>query len=93
MIVRILDEGQYELPESEVEGLQRLDVELEQAVDSGEEGRFRAALGALLARVRQVGTPLPESDLDTSDAILPGADASVAEVRALLLDDGVIPGY
>lgn len=92
MIIRILSEGQYDVPEAEVEGLQALDEALENAVESGDDERFRPALKALLDRVREAGTRLPDSDLDSSEAILPDEDARLAEVRALLLEDGVIPG-
>jgi hypothetical protein len=92
MIIRILEEGQYSVPDDEVERLQELDAQLEAAMDSGDDTRFRAALSALLEQVRQTGTRLPDEELDASDAILPPEDAHVDEVRALLLDDGVIPG-
>lgn len=91
MIIRILGEGQYAVPDAEVQGLQRYDEELEAALD-GEESAFRSALGALLDRVREVGSLVPDEELDSSDAILPPDDATTDEVRALLLDDGVIPG-
>ena len=50
------------------------------------------ALGALLDRVREVGTRHAEDALDASDVILPPDDASLAEVREMLTDDGLIPG-
>ena len=92
MIIRILNEGQYSVPEEAVDELQQLDEALERALDSGDEARFRGALRALLDSVRRAGTRLPDSELDSSDAILPDEDARVEEVRALLLEDGVIPG-
>ncbi len=92
MIIRILGEGQYQVGDADLDGLQALDGELEQAVESGDDAVFRQALVALLDRVRSVGSKVPDDELDASDAILPGEDAHVDEVRALLLDDGVIPG-
>lgn len=92
MIIRILGEGQYDVPEAEVAGLQELDEQLEQALGSDDDARFRTALAALLDRVRTAGSPLPDAELDASDAILPDEDAHIEEVRALLLQDGVIPG-
>lgn len=92
MIIRILNEGQYDVPEQAVTSLQELDRALEQAVNSNDEDRFRSALAALLSRIRESGSPLPDDELDSSEAILPGEDAHVDEVRALLLPDGVIPG-
>ena len=51
-----------------------------------------SSLGALLDAVRSVGTTHQVDSLDESDAILPPADASLEEVRAMLADDGLIPG-
>jgi hypothetical protein len=92
VIVRILGEGQLDVPEGELDGLNELDTNLLRAVDSGDEAAFRAALTALLERVRQVGTPLPDPVLKPSDLVLPGPEASVDEVRELLSDEGLIPG-
>lgn len=92
MIVRILGDDQYEIAEAEVGSLNALDDELQQAVDSGDEERFGAALAALLARVRAVGTKLPADALTPSDALLPQDDASLAEVAETLHEEGLIPG-
>ncbi len=92
MILRILGEGQYDLPEVALPALQDLDAALEAAVDAQDDDRFHAALSELLTYVRQHGRALADEDLDTSDAILPGEDARIEEVRALLLDDGIVPG-
>ena len=43
-------------------------------------------------RVRALGSPLPDDALTASDAILPGEGTSLAEVRALLGEQGLIPG-
>jgi hypothetical protein len=49
-------------------------------------------LTALLARVREVGKPLPDEEIVPSELVLPSSDASLAEVRELLGDEGLIPG-
>ena len=92
MIVRILGEGQLEVPDSAVAGLNELDGALEAAVDRHDEEAFRAALAALLAKVREVGTPTEADDLRPSELIIPQPDASMDEVRKLLTDEGLIPG-
>jgi hypothetical protein len=92
MIVRILGEGQLELPESAAEELNRLDAALESAVERNDEAAFRPALAALLAKVRQVGSPAGADDLRPSELIIPRQDASMDEVRKLLNDEGLIPG-
>jgi len=92
MIVRILGEGQLEVPESAVDGLNQLDAALESAVDRSDEASFRPALAALLARVREVGSPTEAGDLRPSELIIPQPDATMDEVRKMLTDDGLIPG-
>jgi benzoyl-CoA reductase/2-hydroxyglutaryl-CoA dehydratase subunit BcrC/BadD/HgdB len=92
MIVRILGEGQLAVDDAMAEELNKLDAKLEAAVDSGNETAFRPALAELLARIRAVGTPVPADSLEPSDVILPYADASMADVRGLLTDEGLIPG-
>ncbi|NHC12434.1 PspA-associated protein PspAA [Motilibacter deserti] len=92
MIVRILGEGQYDVPDSEVDALNTLDDAVEKAVALADEATFRNALAGLLAHVRSHGTQLPDSELVPSEAVLPAEDASVEEVRGLLTDEGMIPG-
>jgi len=92
MIVRILGEGQLEVPESAADELNQLDAALESAVERSDEAAFQPALQALLARVREVGTPAKPDELKPSELIVPQADATMDEVRKLLADDGLIPG-
>lgn len=92
MIVRILGEGQLEVPESAVTELNELDATLEAAVEHNDEEAFRPALAALLARVREVGSPTDADDLRPSELIIPQPDATMADVRRLLTDEGLIPG-
>ncbi|MER7948239.1 hypothetical protein ABTY59_12725 [Streptomyces sp. NPDC096079] len=92
MIVRIMGEGQWKLADSHLVELNRLDDELLDEMESGDEDGFRRTLGALLDAVRRLGSPLPDEALEPSELILPSPDASLDEVRALLSDDGLIPG-
>lgn len=92
MIVRILGEGQRELPDSEHDQLNKLDDELLHAVESGDHQRFAQALAALHDHVRRTGTELAHDALVPSDLVLPSADAGLDEVRALLGEEGLIPG-
>ncbi|MFF7755869.1 hypothetical protein ACFZCP_43225 [Streptomyces sp. NPDC007971] len=92
MIVRIMGEGQVELDDSHFVELNKLDDELLQEMESGDEESFGRTLAALLDAVRRLGTPLPDDALEPSELILPTADASLDEVRQMLNDDGLIPG-
>ncbi|MCX4975169.1 hypothetical protein OG266_32575 [Streptomyces sp. NBC_00554] len=92
MIVRIMGEGQVRLDDVHLTELNKLDDELLAEIESGDESGFRRTLGALLEEVRRLGTPLPDDALEPSELILPSPDATLAEVREMLSDDGLIPG-
>jgi hypothetical protein len=92
MIVRILGEGQLEVDDSAADELNDLDAKLEAAVEKNDEAGYRAALDALLERVRSLGTPVGDEVLEPSALILPQADLTMNEVRKLLTDEGLIPG-
>ncbi|MEV5231975.1 PspA-associated protein PspAA [Streptomyces pseudogriseolus] len=92
MIVRIMGEGQVTLAESRLAELDKLDEELLAEMENGDGPGFRATLQALLAKVHELGEPLPDDSLEPSDLILPSPDATLEEVRGLLTDEGLIPG-
>ena len=93
MIVRVLGEGQWEVAEGALPLLNSLDDAVEQAVAAGDQAQLAAALRELLTEVRVGGTRVPDEQLLDSDLILPSADASLDDVRALLSesDEGLIP--
>lgn len=92
MIVRILGEGQFDVPDAALDELNALDDGLVDAVETGDVDRFSVALGQLLAGLRASATPHPPDALDPSDLVLPGPDTTLDEVRELLGDEGLIPG-
>jgi hypothetical protein len=92
MILRILGEGQFELAEHTVEALNVIDARLQSAIDAGDDQEFHTELAALLTLVREVGVPVPDDHLGPSDLVLPAAESTLEEVRALLGDEGLIPG-
>jgi hypothetical protein len=92
VIVRILGEGQLIVEPSALDELNKLDEHLITAVHNSDEEGFQTAMAALLARARELGTPLPVDEIKPSDFILPSADSSLDEVRDLLSSDGLIPG-
>lgn len=92
MIIRILGEGQFDVPASELAALNALDEALDTCVHQRDEYGLSRALPALLTKVRECGTPLPPQALVPSEVILPPADATLDEVAVLLSDDGLIPG-
>ena len=93
MIVRILNEGQWELSDGDVRALSALDDAVDAAVSAGSEDQLAAALHSLLEQVRSAGKPVPDDELLDSDLILPAGDATLQEVQDLLSgsDEGLIP--
>ena len=88
MIVRILGEGQYTVPDERRDALGKLDDAVAEAVDQGDQVRFAEALAALTAEVRSSGVTLADDAFAPSDLVVPFADASLEETRALLADHG-----
>jgi hypothetical protein len=94
MIVRILNEGQWQVGDHLLDELNSLDDSVEQAVKAGDQGQLTSALSDLLGKVRSEGSPLPDAELHDSDLILPAADSTVEDVQSLLSEseEGLIPG-
>ena len=91
MIVRLLGEGQYRVPDDLIGRLDELDDAVMQAVKSGDERALWEHLQALADAVRQSGSKLSDEELVPSDAVVPPEDLSLEEARELLSDDGFIP--
>jgi hypothetical protein len=92
VIVRILGEGQFRVDDAAAADLNKMDADLEAAVEHGDEAAFTDVLTRLLAQIRAQGSPLPPDILESSDLILPHEDSSMDEVRKLLTDEGLITG-
>jgi hypothetical protein len=92
VIVRISNEGQYEVPETEVAALNELDNAAVSACEVSDEAGFREVFGRLLDFVRTKGTPVDDDHLGGSDIILPPPDVSLDEARSEFHGDGLIPG-
>lgn len=91
MIVRLMSEGQFDVPDRVVAELDRLDHEAVQAVESDDQEQLVAALSRMGALVRGEGERLHDSHLETSDLIIPPADLSIEEARRLFGEEGLIP--
>ena len=61
MIVRILGEGQFNIEEAATAELNKLDAQLEAAIERDDETAFPAALHGLLDQVRPLGSPCPRT--------------------------------
>ena len=91
MIVRISNEGQYEVEDAQHGRLNELDDAVVAAVDAGDEDGFHAGYEELLQFVRSEGHALGDDDLHPSDFILPPADLGFLEAGEEFTGDGLIP--
>jgi hypothetical protein len=91
VIVRIATEGQYELPDSDVDRLNELDNELVAIVEAGDEERFGEVFASLIELVRSDGRPVADDVLEESDVILPPPDLTFEEAGEQFSGEGLIP--
>ena len=91
MIVRILAERQYEVPEDLIGKLNELDNAAVAAVESGDETGFRELFDQMLEMVENGGSPLPDEELVESQVIIPPRDISFDEAKAEFTGEGLIP--
>jgi hypothetical protein len=92
VIVRISNEGQYELDDRDVDDLNELDNEAVAACEATDEQRFRDTFDRLLDFVRSHGRPLDDDELSGSAVILPPPDVSLEEAKEEFTGEGLIPG-
>jgi hypothetical protein len=90
-IVRIAGEGQYRLPDEDLDRLNELDNEAVSAVEAGDEGRFQELWKQMLDLVQSDGEELEDDELTGSDLILPPPDISFEEAQNEFTGEGLIP--
>jgi hypothetical protein len=89
MIVRILEDGQYEVSDAAAAGLSEIDRRLAKAIDAGDEASFSTELQALIDAVHRSGTLLDATELRPSELAVPASGSTLAEVKELLSEDGM----
>ena len=91
MIVRILSEGQFKLPDDVQTQLNELDNEAVAAVEGGDEDKFHSLFDQMLSLVESDGEAVADDELVESDVILPPRDVSFEEAAGEFTGDGLIP--
>ncbi len=92
MIVRILTEGQFNLPGAHVDELNEIDNRLVEVVEQEDRPQFEVLLKQMLDLVREKGTPVPVDELVESDLVLPEPDITLEEAEELFTGEGILPG-
>ena len=91
MIVRILGEGRYDVPDADMPAIEQLDAQLVDALDRGDEAEFAGTLADLIGQVRHTGTLIAPDDLRpvltgrAARGLDPGRGARPAGRRSLSL--------
>ena len=91
MIVRIANEGQFELPDGDAQRLNDLDNEAVAAAEAGDQAKFNELWQQMLALVASAGEELGDDELLESDVILPPRDISFDEACGEFTGEGLIP--
>ena len=92
MIIRILTEGQYNLPGAFIDELNELDNKLVEIIEQDDDENFGPALEAMLNLVRENAAPVPLDELVESDLVLPEPDITLVEAEELFVGEGLLPG-
>ena len=92
MIVRILTEGQFNLPSAYLDELNEIDNRLVEVVEQEDRAKFGVLLKEMLDLVREKGTPVPIDELVESDLVLPEPDITLEEAEELFTGEGILPG-
>ena len=92
MIIRIMTEGQYNLPGAFIDDLNELDNKLVEVVEQEDRDQFEKTLKEMLDLVRQKGTEVPVDELVESELVLPEPDITLEEAEDLFVGEGLVPG-
>ncbi len=84
MIVRILGEGQYEVPDSELGHLESLDAKLSSAIDANDGEAYTQVLDELLQKIRTSGSPVDAGTIVSSELTIPHEGVTLDEMKRLL---------
>jgi hypothetical protein len=91
VIVRLMGEGQFRLPDGAIAQLNELDDEAQAAVEAEDESKLDRLLDQMWELVRSEGVRLSDDDLTASDAVVPPSDMTLEETKRLLSPEGLIP--
>ena len=91
MIVRIIGEGQFQVPSALLDQLNELDNQIVRVVAHGDAKDYQETFTRLLGLVRRQGRAVALDDLRPSDVIMPAADTTFEEARQLFVGEGLIP--
>lgn len=92
MIIRILTEGQFNLPGAHIDELNDIDNQIVEVLEQENREEFAKLLAKMLDLVREKGTEVPIDELVESDLVLPEPDITMEEAEEMFVGEGLLPG-
>ena len=89
MIIRIVSEGQYEIPSSLFDELNAIDNTIVELVSKGNEEEYGKELSKLIDMIKTNGKQLDDSDIVESNIIVPPGDLTFEEAKEIFTGVGV----
>ncbi|WP_340818990.1 hypothetical protein [Methanolobus sp. WCC4] len=89
MIIRIVGEGQYEVPGALFDELNVIDNRIVELVSQDDEEGYKLELSSLIGKIKDSGKQLDDSLIVESDIIVPPADLTFAEAKDVFTGVGI----
>jgi len=89
MILRIMGEGQYQVPESLCNELNKIDNRIVALVSEGKAEEFRKELAKLISKIKEKGEAIDAKEILKSDITVPPEDLSFEEAKAVFKGSGI----
>jgi hypothetical protein len=89
LIIRIMGEGQYRIPDALCDELNQIDNRIVKLVEEDKALEFRNELTKLISEIKEKGEPVKAEEILTSDIIVPPGDLSLKEAKAVFKGSGI----
>ena len=90
MIIRIMGEGQYQASETLCNELNRIDNHIVTLVEEEKVEEYKKELARLISEIKGKAEPIDPKEIVKSDVIVPPADLSFEEAKAIFKGSGII---
>ncbi|SFM14125.1 PspA-associated protein PspAA [Methanolobus profundi] len=90
MIIRIVGEGQYEVPSALFDELNVIDNRIVDLVSKGDEEGYKIELAGLIEKIKMSGKQLDDADIVESDIIVPPEDLTFEEAKDVFTGVGIL---
>ncbi len=92
MIIRVIGQGQYQVKSSLFDDLNKIDNQIVEYVQKGNEKAYKKSLAELIGRIVKEGETLDHKEIIESDIIVPPADMTLDEARQVFKGTGIFQG-